>query len=808
MKKIKLIKTIFESNNYAVFLGDDENIYQTELGHKADELINTPLKVEIKEVFNKKYGKQYKILKYDILESPLSFFLRRVAKTGLPRETIYKIDKMFSLKEFKEIIEINPHRLLEIKNIGKIRLKKLIEEFNKNSHLVELAEVLNEMSISSSYFQDVFNLLKKEALTPSDLKENPYLLTKIEGIGFLKADKIALNYGIDKYSIKRISAYISYYIEYATYNKGDTLFNKEDIFIEMVKELELEEDKAKEVFEEALISLIKKEEIVKVSLDDVYFEKKSFYMMEEYIKEIIEKYDEMRYWNNEIKKEELINYTFNKDIKFSPKQKEAIENFATSSAPFFILAGYAGAGKTTVSKIIMDIYADIWGKENIVACALSGNASNRIKNVTGYNAFTIHSLLRYKGKGFEFNEENKLPFKLIVLDEASMVDIFLFYHLLKAIDFSYTKLFIIGDNAQLPPVGAGEVFSNMLEIDKIEKVILDKVFRQKENQVINIFAQDVRKGKVPKGYKKRDYEDFFFITVEIDNYFARVRNLKDKDKKKVRDEVNTKIVEKINKLSKKVDTNVLSMLLNGLKRILTEDFKKFKEYAYRYIYYYQIIAPQKNGIVGTVELNRITKSIFNPTEKIFSRSDIGLWDKIIHLKNKNKTAVSLEEFFEIKKTFDELSSEEKYKTYIKLINPESSNENMKRVFNGQVGIVIDKIVFIDDNDELVKFIAVYYPSEDYVVFYNESEANNRIIDLSYSFTVHKSQGSEYNVVAIPISLSNAFMLNNKLLYTAITRAKKKLYLFGESYAFEMGVRKRDEVKRVTFLSKYFENNML
>jgi len=442
-----------------------------------------------------------------------------------------------------------------------------------------------------------------------------------------------------------------------------------------------------------------------------------------------------------------------------------------------------------------------------IACALSGNASNRIKTVTGFESKTIHSLLGYRGSGFYYNEENPLEYKLIVLDEASMVDIYMFYHLLKAIDFSKTKLFIIGDNAQLPPVGAGEVFSNMLEIDTIQKIVLDEVFRQSKDQVINQFAKEIRQGIVPKGYKDKSYEDFIFKKIEINNYYAVSKNLKEKEKKELRNEVNAKIRDYIKTLSKAANKKVLNYdRLEIMNAFNAKNHEKFKEAALHYINAYQVISPQKKGILGTIELNQQIKQIINPSDKDTNPYHLDRLDKVIHLKNNNRQIFSFEEYMELRNDIALYLKSSKNSTEDKIfylkdklnIQTEEQKEHSTRVFNGQVGVIVDTAA-IRSKEETYSFITVYYPNEDYFTFYGDFEMKEKIIDLAYCFTIHKSQGSEYDYVVLPISLSNAFMFNNKLLYTAVTRAKEKLILVGETYAFQAGVKKKDKIKRKTLM---------
>ena len=830
-------RIIFEKDGFAIIIDENKRVFKINLLHKAEDVLDIPIDVKADEVIDKKYGKQYQVKHYTILEEPLSFFLRKVVKSGLPKETITVLCEEYTLEEFKKILNsnINDKKLLKIKNLGKVRLEKIKKSFEEKKELIELTELLAQANITTNFLRIIYDFLKtgkavidNEKRTPTikDLKEDPYILTQIDGIGFKKADQIALGIGIDELSEKRIIAYINYSITQITQNKGDTLHLKKDIFDIMIKELDFENKKedALKVFNKSMNYLINKKQIIEINnnlLNDknIYIEKNSFYFKEKFIADLIRNY-KPDYWSNHLSEDKIRDFIkTHTEYDLSQKQTQAVIDFSVSKYPFFILAGYAGAGKTTTSKLIMDIYADIYGKDKIVATALSGNASNRIKNVSGYPAFTIHSLLRYDGQGFKYNEEETLPYKLIVLDEASMVDVNLFYALLKAINFNETKLFIVGDNAQLPPVGAGDVFSNMLEIKHIQKVILDKVFRQSEEQVINIFAQEIRKGIAPKNYKADIYKDFFFKTIEVNNYFHTVKGMKDKEKKELRDTINKKIKEyTIDMLSKAIYDRYLKSPKETIAQMLNDkNFNGFNKLTKKYIQFYQVIVPQRKYMLGTYELNKELKNIFNPQEET-NKYNLNKLDKVIHLKNKNKRIFSLNEFekikSQIKKQIEEInaiSSNKKDKIKEKTENiyhfltalSAGEGENVTRVFNGQVGIIINTIEFVYENKKYY-YTAVYYPNEDYIVMYDDMEMENKIIDLSYAFTIHKSQGSEYNIVALPMSFSNAFMLNNKLLYTAITRAKNKLFIIGESYAFNFGIKKKDEIKRKTYLEFIFK----
>ena len=550
-----------------------------------------------------------------------------------------------------------------------------------------------------------------------------------------------------------------------------TLLDMENIFMILFNNKELIEINANDTIYVTTPNILKKEELVINTTKDIILQNWNLKFSKEEINALIKNYEKINF-------------------KLGDKQKEAVKKFISTKDAIFILAGYAGSGKTTTSRLILDTYASKIGKENIVACALSGNAANRIKNVTGYKAYTIHSLLGYTRKGFTFNKDNPLPYKLIVLDESSMVDLNLFTVLLDAIDFEKSKLFLIGDNAQLPPVGMGEVFEDLLNYSKVQKVILDKVYRQKENQVINIFAQEIRKGKVPIGYLKK-YEDFEFVKIEIDDYYQKRKEFSPQEFKKLKDVNYQKIQDYILKDAQ--------LYKDTMKSFLEEE--KFIDY----ISYYQVISPIKNGILGTKELNNKLKNILNPVISLAQENmdyikvgdkKISIFDKVIHLQNKNKPAMKLLE-------------KENLKSSVEIVYERLKNDQEKyiRVFNGQIGIVsnIFQIIDIEEDEDYLEetdynietIVEVYFPYEKYFTYYTLNEFSLGIIDLAYSITVHKSQGSEYQNVVMPITFSHFNSLNNKLLYTAVTRAKNGLTIFGETYAFGYACKNTKIIRRNT-----------
>jgi exodeoxyribonuclease V alpha subunit len=483
-------------------------------------------------------------------------------------------------------------------------------------------------------------------------------------------------------------------------------------------------------------------------------------------------------------------------IKLDENQKKAVIDALTSESPVYIIAGYAGTGKTTTSKALVGFLKER-GKK-IVGCALSGAAANRLKSVTGIESYTIHSLLGYrKGKGngdgkeesmFKHNSENPLEYDLIILDEASMVSAPLVYHLMRAVDTKRTKILMLGDDAQLPPIGWGEVFSDLLEWNGVPKTKLTKIYRQSEDKVISVFAGEIRQGKVPHGYKESGYSDFRFVSFNIP---VKLSDLPPDVKKAYRDENNMKIRSYIlNGFAGYRDD-----ILKSLKKFEeTKDFGLLKEYISRI----QLISATKNGLLGTGEMNLEIKNILNPLPqsakegidylgvrnprngvlKAFSK-----YDKVIHLKNQDM-----------------------FCSYVSISDPDAVENGIysslgERVYNGQVGIIMKVIPKFDERKKKVEdtFVEVYYPNEGYFAYYTKEDFLTETIDLAYSITIHKSQGQEYKSVIVPMTFSHFNMLNAKLVYTAVTRAKDRVILVGEDGAFAVACKRLEDMRRNTNL---------
>ena len=433
-------------------------------------------------------------------------------------------------------------------------------------------------------------------------------------------------------------------------------------------------------------------------------------------------------------------------LKLGEQQKEAVK-IINDGASLLFLVGYAGTGKSTTSKTILELLNTKYDKKEIITCALSGIASQRISDTTGYESATIQSLL------IKHEKADKFPYGVILIDEASMINSSLFARLVAKISKS-AIIIIVGDDAQLPPIGAGNVLSDALTLELAPIVKLTQIYRQSPDQAITLIANDIRKGEVPE--YRAEYEDFEFVDVNIENYYALKNQLSADELKSVREENSQAIVAEI--LHRVVDS--IEKARYRLKN------KQIKEY----LNYFQVITPMKGGILGSANLNKVLQEYFNPNpKKCVKRGELEfrLMDKVVHTKNENMTSWSGEGF------------------------KMGEDSAQRRIFNGMSGLLFK----IDADDEQV---FVFYPNEDVVVVYEYEELKSHLM-LSYALTIHKVQGMEYDIVVMPMSFTHFIMHNTKLIYTAITRAKHRCIIIGESGAFESACRRMEITRRDTVL---------
>ncbi len=702
-----------------------------------------------------KYGRQFDFSSYRLLGSELLFFLSKVVK-GLGESLSKTLIERYGEERLIEILDKNPEELLTVKGIKEKRLAKILKSWQKHKSLRALATYLGgRANITPNLLVRIYNHFGDNSL--QIIKENPYRLTEIRGIGFKTADKIALELGVMFDSPWRIKSAIGHVLLEAAEQDGHCYLYKRDLLGTLQEILKKDEEEIQVSKIEAVIKkLVLEGELCLGREDEVGL--CAYKFMEDWIREFfLQRQKGQRKVIGEREAHDFIRkYEDHHGVEFSEEQRQIIFDVATRPVTAFGLAGYAGTGKTTVCRAILDLITRYFAsKEEVVCCAFTGMASSRLRKATGYDAFTIHSLLKYKGENlFEHGPENPLPQKVVLLDEASMVNLSLFYRLVKALKPS-TLFILVGDPAQLPPIGAGNVFSDLLEKGILPAVHLKKIFRQREDSRLTVFANEIRQGKVPDGIDERRWHDFSFERVEAHNIFAlKKKGLKDSELKRYREENNEAIK----------------------KRILTLA-KRYKEKLSHPVWEFQVLTPMRIGQLGTEILNQELQAILNPSKNgamSFRRSGIELreGDKVVHLQNKDMEVMPWDGFIRSGKEFKKVE--------------------FRRIFNGNVGLVA-KI-----DHELEEFYVVY--PERIVVSYDFDHLGD-IIELAYALTVHKAQGSQYKIVVIPLSNSHYIMLNNKWFYTAITRAEERVYVVGQEFALKRACKNIQGVQRLTWLRR-------
>jgi len=720
-----------EVNSYIVGVLETENEQITVVGYLPFISKGDSLKLTGKFVEHKDYGEQFKIETFEKLMpqtlSALETYLANGNVKGVGPATAIKIIDTFG-EDTIHVLKYEPHKLAQIKGISKNKAIEISESFIENWEVWQIVGFLERFGIGAESAKKVYDLLGINAI--AEIEANPYILIDISrGVDFKQIDQMAIKLGVEKENQKRVKSGIKYALIKITYN-GHCCTLKVNL-IEYVKQLL---GISEEVIEDGLINLKVNDEIVIEDRDGeewVYLY--SFYKAENQIASIIKRLDKAK----NIKKvsnieKELKLVEESTDILLSEKQKEAVK--AINDNNVTIITGGPGTGKTTIIKSIIEIYKQ--KKYKVVLCAPTGRAAKRMTETTGEEASTLHRLLEI-GKVDEeslFKKDNDykgapIDADIIIVDEVSMVDMFVMSYLLDCI-YLGTKLILVGDSDQLPSVGPGSVLHDLVASNKIATVHLDKIFRQAAKSKIIVNAHRVNNGRCFIGKEDNELEedakqDFFFI--------------KENNQEKVLEQV-------------------LSLCNGRLKKFGDYDF--FESI--------QVLTPTKKGLLGTKEMNKALQQELNPAregeaEKNSMGAIFRIGDRVMQIKN------NYDMYWE--KRIDD------------------SLDVGSGVFNGETGTITninekEKSIRVKFDDEKV----CWYP-------FNELEQ----LEHSYCITIHKAQGSEFDVVIMIVPQAAPMLLTRNLLYTGITRAKKLLIVVGNERVVDYMIKNVDSKKRNTGL---------
>ncbi|RUM46139.1 MAG: hypothetical protein DSY46_00750 [Hydrogenimonas sp.] len=688
-----------------------------------------------------KFGPQFVFDELQIKGSELYFYLTKVVK-GVGQKMVKRLIAHYGEEELLRILDEEPQKLLEFKGIKEKKLLQITQSWQRYKEMRELAMFLAPYKIGQSIIVEIYQtFIGKENLIEA-IRENPYMITQVKGVGFKRADEMARSMGIDPKSPFRVEAAITYLLRDISEQQGNSAVEKE-AFVEVVhEELGFEDERG--LIEEVINRLIQREVLY---LIDGYLAHTFYYRAEKGIfeflksrtanpsKPILPNIDAFI----EHQEEEI-------GFQLGEQQREAVK-LLNSGVRVMALVGYAGTGKSTSAKMMLKLLEAYCGYESIITTALSGIAAQRIHDTTGYRAMTIQSLL------VAHKEQDTFPYDVVLLDEASMVNSQIFFQLISKLKEDAIFL-IIGDDGQLPPIGAGNVLSDIIQYELVPVIKLTKIYRQSEEQAITLIADSIRRAEVPE--YRQNYIDFKYIDLSIPNYYARRNLLSESEKRELRENLNQQILEGIKR-------EAVPYILEAREKLKAKDIRG-------YLTHVQVITPMRGGLLGVENMNQQLQKLFNPNAKHAIKRGLysyGLYDKVVHIKNENMPSYSPEGF----KRGDDATEQ--------------------RIFNGMIGLI-----FKMDKEEEECF--VFYPNEQVVVRYSFDMLSD-YLQLAYALTIHKTQGMEYETVIIPMSFSHYIMHNTKLLYTAVTRAKKMCIIIGEEAAFKGACKRIDTTQRTTVL---------
>ncbi len=661
-----------------------------------------------------RFGRQFKVVEYRTRVPATVYGIRKYLGSGMIKGLgpvmAGRIVDRFGQRTL-DIIETDIQRLLEVEGIGKKRIDMIAKAWDAQSEIRDVMLFLQGHGVSSGYAAKIFKHYGSQSI--SVVKQNPYrLASDIFGIGFLTADQIAGKLGFEKDSRLRVEAGILYVLHQLC-DEGHVYFPYEPLVSKSCDILDVNREPVLRALGNlALDQTIIIEDInetadtFKQSIKAVYLTR--FHLCETGIARRLTTLVQASKAIRDIDSDKAIDWVQRRlSIILAENQMKAVVWAIENKV--LVITGGPGTGKTTIINAVLKIYARL--KSGILLAAPTGRAAKRMSEATGFEAKTIHRLLEYslqKG-GFQRHEDKPLECDVLIIDEASMIDTPLMYHLLKAVP-PMTTFILVGDVNQLPSVGAGNVLNDIIASAVVPVVTLDKIFRQAKTSQIVVNAHKINQGRVPSVSANQATDpqtDFYFIEQE------------DPEK-------------------------VLEIILELSKNRIPQRF------GFDPVDEIQVLSPMHRGVVGAGNLNHQLQAVLNPGEGGITRGDrtYRVNDKVIQIRN----------------NYD------------------------KDVFNGDIGRIT--AIAWESREVLISI-------DGRAVVYDFSDLDE--IVLAYAVSVHKSQGSEYPAVIIPIVTQHYILLQRNLIYTAVTRGKELVVIVGSRKAMTIGVNNNKTRQRYTRL---------
>lgn len=676
------------------------------VGALADARVGARMKFVGSWQNNPRFGRQFAFESAVELmpasEEGIRLYLASGLIRGVGDELAGRIVKKFGSDSIR-ILDEEPQRLLEVRGVGQKNLRGIIECWAQHRGMRDLLLFLQPHGVSCAQAVRVYKTYGTDALDV--VRENPFRLAMdVRGIGFLSADQIAAKLGFTPDHPLRLEAAVLYVLQKAT-DDGHVYLPK----ARLCEECGRQTGQPPEAHLPAIDSLARSERIVaepvKGENDEAIYLRRYHHCESKiawYLQRILHSPKSVSFASPDRAVDEA---AAKLAISLAEEQKDAVR--IAARAKILAITGGPGTGKTTIIDAIIKLFES--AKAKILLAAPTGRAAKRMSETSGKEAKTIHRLLEYSPKddGFGRNEDNPLACGLLVVDEASMMDTLLFYHLLKAVPLGATVI-LVGDVNQLPSVGPGNVLSDIIQSGVVPVARLTHIFRQSAESEIICNAHLINAGQTPNLAWNRDrLSDFYFISQD--------------DPEKAAD-------------------LIVDLVHNHIPR----------RFGFDCINDVQVLTPMHKGAIGALQMNARLQNVLNPGKREVRKGDraFRLHDKVMQVRNNYE----------------------------------------KDIFNGDMGRVshldlVDRLLSVDFDGRIVP--------------YEFDELDE--LAPAYAISIHKSQGSEYPAVVIPVMMQHYVLLQRNLVYTAVTRGKKLVILVGEPRALHVAISNNKTHKRFTRL---------
>ncbi|MDE2321358.1 MAG: ATP-dependent RecD-like DNA helicase [candidate division NC10 bacterium] len=681
------------------------------------------LKLTGEWVQHTRYGEQFKVEAFETITPATVAGIEKYLGSGLIKGIgpvfARRLVEAFGIDTLR-IIEEEPSRLLTVDGIGEVRLHRIRTAWEEQKEIREVMIFLQGHGVSSAYAAKIFKTYGKSSITI--VQENPYRLAKdIYGIGFKTADRIAQAIGIEPHSPLRVEAGVIHVLNELA-GEGHVYYPLDALTKASVSILEVDED----LVTQAVERLRHEERVICLPVRDrtqtgepgpqgvaVYLA--SLYAAEEGVARRLQTLAEGGALPTDIDIERAILWSEQVNrLSLAEQQKEAIREALIRK--LLVITGGPGTGKTTILRCILQILEK--KHRRMLLCSPTGRAAKRMSEATGREAKTIHRLLEFSPKDGRFKRDHHRPLEadLVIVDEASMIDVVLMNSLLKAIPPD-AGLILVGDVDQLPSVGPGAVLRDIIASSLVPVIRLSEIFRQARESQIVVNAHRINRGEMPfcADWEAQERGDCYLL--------AKQEALE-------------------------VQAAILELASSGLPtRHRVDPLEEL-----------QILSPMQKGPIGAMQLNQVLQALLNPSGPELLRAGrlYRRGDRVMQIRNNYE----------------------------------------KDVYNGDIGRIIK--LDLEDREVTVRF-------DDRPVTYDFNELDELV--LAYAVTIHKSQGSEYPVVIIPVHTAHYVMLQRNLLYTAITRGRRLVVLVGTKKAIAIAVKNQKIQQRYTGLVARLQNGL-